>query len=316
MAGALIAAFYFYERWWRSGKTVYLGALTLVALLAFFNHYNGGAATMLALAAWHLIHRGRTTTPRQWLALAAGAMVVAALGTAYLAWVGVIGGERSGFQAFTGGTAMAEVRRPAPWFLLGVLQRIGIYTRDLFAADWISWPVFLWFAGMLLLPLARSRRGTPAARKARRNAGSKRPRRAAAGAREVAAERSPREARGAELPVKAVAGIVQMGALFALFSAALSVQPVWAFKVPFADLRYYMGALPLLLAMKGLFVEWTWRKSKLAGAAAVAVLLFSSAGAWPFNIRSLHTGEPTLGLHLAQVDHFSEKGGEIWWRYR
>ena len=45
----MIAAFYCYERWWRSGKTGDLVALTLVALLAFLNHYNGGAATMLAL---------------------------------------------------------------------------------------------------------------------------------------------------------------------------------------------------------------------------------------------------------------------------
>ena len=62
MACSLIAAFYFYERWWRSGKTADLCALTLVALLAFCNHYNGGAATMLALAAWHLILRRRATT--------------------------------------------------------------------------------------------------------------------------------------------------------------------------------------------------------------------------------------------------------------
>ena len=37
-----------------------------------------------------------------------------------------------------------------------------------------------------------------------------------------------------------------MGSLFALFSAALSAQPVWT--NPFADLRYYVAALPLLLA--------------------------------------------------------------------
>ena len=55
MALSLIAAFYLYERWWRSGNAGYLVALTLVAALAFFNHYTGGAATMLALAAWHLI---------------------------------------------------------------------------------------------------------------------------------------------------------------------------------------------------------------------------------------------------------------------
>ena len=89
-----------------------------------------------------------------------------------------------------------------------------------------------------------------------------------------------------------------MGALFALFSAALSVQPVWV--NPTADLRYYMAALPLLLVMKGLFAEWAWRRSKPAGAAAIAVLLCSSAGAWPFNVTSYFSGKPTLGLHLFQ----------------
>ena len=87
-----------------------------------------------------------------------------------------------------------------------------------------------------------------------------------------------------------------MGALFALFAAALSPQPVWVLGV--ADLRYYMGALPLLLAMKGLFVEWLWRRWRVAGGAALAVLLLSSAGAWPFNMTLIHTGERTLGLHL------------------
>jgi tetratricopeptide (TPR) repeat protein len=101
-----------------------------------------------------------------------------------------------------------------------------------------------------------------------------------------------------DLPVAAAGRIVLMGALFALFSAALSPQPVWGF--PHADLRYYMGALPLLLPMKGLFVEWLWRRWKVAGGAALAVLLLTSAGAWPFNARMLLTGERTLGLHLAQ----------------
>ena len=103
---------------------------------------------------------------------------------------------------------------------------------------------------------------------------------------------------GAPLPLAADGRVVLMGALFALFAAALSVQPVWMFTVPYADLRYYMGALPLLLAMKGLFAEWAWRHSRVVGAVVGAVLLFSSAGAWPFNITMLLTGERTLGLHL------------------
>ena len=223
MAGALIAAFYLYERWWRSGKTVYLGALTLVALLAFCNHYNGGAATMLALAAWHLIHRSRATTLRQWLALAAGGIVVVALGTAYLAWVGVIGGERSGFLAFTGVTAIAEVRgvgsvlsaaHPAAYRSLHprpCSPRTGSRGRC--------------SSGSRGCCCCRSRAVAAAPRRPARR-GEEAPEDGKGPARpappELGAERSPREAPGAELPVNAAAGIVLMGALFALFSAALS----------------------------------------------------------------------------------------------
>ena len=282
MACGVIAAFYCYERWWRSGRTRDLVALTLAALLAFLNHYNAGAATMLALAAWHLICRGRVTTLRQWLALAAGGAVVVALGAAYLAWVGVIGGERSGWTGFTGTTGIVEYRGAIPVFL----PRIAIYTRELFTADWVSWPVLLWFLAMLLLPLLRRRRGLAAAGDAQRAAGR---------------ERSSRGALGGELALAAAGRVVLMGALFALFAAALSVQPVWMLTNPGADLRYYMGALPLLLALKGLFAEWAWRRWKPAGAAVAAVLLCSSAGAWPFNLSNFFSGERTLGLHLFQL---------------
>ena len=300
MACGVIAAFYCYERWWRGGRTRDLVALTLVALLAFLNHYNGGAATMLALAAWHLISRSRATTLRQWLALVAGGIVVVAVGTGYLAWLGVVGGERSGWMAFAGFAGFGEDRGTTPLLLLRVLPRIVIYTRELFTADWISWPVFLWFTGMLLLILRRRRRGAAPAEVASPAAGEQQAGRSAVGAQEVSAAPRPLAAPGDELPVTAGARIVLMGALFALFSAALSVQPVWMLTKPVADLRYYMGALPLLLAMKGLFAEWAWRRSRLAGAAAATVLLLSSAGAWPFNLTNHLTGKSTLGLHLLQ----------------
>ena len=278
MALALIAAFHLYERWWRTGRIRHLAALTVVAALAFFNHYAGGAATMLALAAWHLLFRARATTPRQWLSLAAGGAVVVAAGAAYLVWIGLIGGERSGFLAYTGVAEVPEYRGTVP----PVLLRIAIYTRDLFAADWISWPVMLWFAGMAAYLAVAPRRS-----------------RTAPGTR---APRAPRDSRGDDLPLAAAGRVVLMGALFALFSAALSPQPVWWVFADrsYADLRYYMGALPLLLVMKGLFVEWAWRRWRVAGAAALAVLLCSSAGAWPINMANVLTGERTLGLHLFQ----------------
>ena len=292
MALALVAAFSLYEAWWRSGRVLALAALTLTAALAFFNHYAGGAATMLALAAWHLLFRRNETTQRQWLALAAGGGIVVVIGTAYFGWVGLLGGARSGFAAYTGVVGLEEYGGTVPPPVL----RLAVYARELFTADWISWPVFLWFAGALSLPLIADRRRARTARRPPRSTPSARARTARHRAPAERGGRTAPDAPREELPAAAVGRVVLMGALFALFSAALSPQPVWVLGV--ADLRYYMGALPLLLAMKGLFVEWLWRRWRIAGGAALAVLLLSSAGAWPFNMTMIHTGERTLGLHL------------------
>ena len=283
MAFALIAAFYLYERYWQSKNAIWLAALTLVAALSFFNHYVSGAAIMLSLAAWHLIFHARETTRREWLAFFLCGLLVVGLGTAYLAFIGIIGGERSEFTQFTGITGLSDYQGSAPIFL----WRIWIYVRDMFTADWISWPVFLWFSGMLLL-IWRWRK-----EEARRASMSRQERRRNPNVAEFRGKEP-----GAGLPVFGAGKIVLIGVLFALFSAALSVQPVWNY--PVADLRYYMGALPLLLAMKGLFAEWVWRKSRVAGVAAVGALLFTSAGAAPFNVIGVFTGEHTLGAHFPQ----------------
>ena len=138
MACGVIAAFYLYECWWRSGKTGYLGALALVAALAFFNHYIGGAATMLALAAWHLLFRTRET----------GAAAMAGAGRRRVRGGGLGhgvsllgGGDRRGAQRLSRVLGRyrprSEYRGTTPLLLL----RIGIYTRDLFTPPiWSSWP--------------------------------------------------------------------------------------------------------------------------------------------------------------------------------
>ena len=239
---------------------------------------------MLSLAAWHLLFRARETTSREWLKFTACGSIIGALGLAYLVFIGVIGGERTGHLAFSGVTGVGEYQGTTPLVPL----RIWIYVREMFTADWISWPVFLWFIGMLFLVRRKSGPTTKPRRDKRITSKQKK-----APAQPVLKEKSEHD-----LPVAAVGGIVSMGALFTLFSAVLSQQAVWA--NPFADLRYYVGALPLLLPMKGLFTEWAWQKSKIAGAAVLVVLLLSSAGAAPFNLRLSYTGEPTLGLHLFQ----------------
>ena len=290
MVLGVIAGFYLYERYWQSRNAVWIALLTPVLALSFFNHYTGGAATMLTLAAWHLLFRVRETARRDWLLFAASGAVAGALGLAYLAYMGVVGGERSGFGAYTGVVGGAGHEATLSLYL----WRIWIYIRDTFAADWVSWPVFIWFAGMLVL--AWQKRRAPRRKIPRRAARKGKRKQSAAGTVQAAGTGAPAVFAG--LPFAAVGQLVLMGALFVLISGALSVQPVDFNSL--SDLRYFMGALPLLLAMKGLFVEWLWRKSAVAGAAALAVLLFTSAGAAPFNIPSRHSGEPTLGAHLFQ----------------
>ena len=286
MAFALVAVFYLYERYWQTKNVVWLVGLTLVAALSFFNHYVGGAATMLSLVAWHLIFHARETTRREWLAFFLCGLLVVGLGTAYLAFIGLIGGERSEFTQITGIGGL-EYQGSEPLFL----WRMWVYMRDMFTADWISWPVFLWFAGMLLL-IWRWRRDQVWQARVSRQVKRQAQRRG------TDSPKSEVKEPAAGLPVFAASRIVLMGVLFALFSAALSVQPIWNY--PVADLRYYMGALPLLLAMKGLFAEWVWRKSRVAGAATIGALLFTSVGAAPFNMIGVFTGERTLGAHFFQ----------------
>ena len=282
MVLALILIFYLYECYWRSRHIAYLPVIAVVAALSFFNHYAGGAATMLSLAAYHLLFRARATTLREWMLFAICVAAVVTVGAGYLYWLGVIGGERSGFLAFTGVTNLGEYRGTTPLLLL----RIWIYIRELFTADWISWPVFLWFVGVTLLVYqARRKQVVGISRQVRRR-------------RTDDSGSISEKILGDNLPLVAAGKIILMGALFALFSAALSSQAVWAHQ--FADLRYYVGALPLLLAMKGLFVEWAWRRHVIAGVVALVVLLFTSAGAYPFNMTMLFTGERTLGFHLFQ----------------
>ena len=284
MVLALLLLFYLYERYWQSRNSAYLPVIALVAALSFFNHYAGGAATMLSLAAYHLLFRARVTTRREWALFAICGAAVAAVGSSYLYWLGVIGSERSGFMGFAGQNPTSYQGDKSE---LGIfIERIWIYTRELFTADWISWPVFLWFVGMALIAWqARRKQAVGAPQQVRRRA--QRANDSASIAQKIL---------GDDFPLAAARKIILMGALFALFSAMLSVQPIWM--NPVADLRYYMGALPLLLAMKGLFVEWAWRRHVIAGAVALVVLLFTSVGAVPFNMVMFFSGQKTLGLHL------------------
>ncbi len=269
----LLLLFWLHGHYQRTRKPAWLVALTVVAVLGVLNHYTSGAAALATLAVWHLLFHARQTTRKEWAMFALCATGVVAVVSGYLLWIGLIGGERGNFIDFAGQAEILHYQ-----YLLNLTQqqfgailtlyKVIIYIRDLFTANWISWPVFAWFLVMLALAAIAKVQKSPSEKAARTNS----------------------------IPLAATGKIILAGGLFAFFAAAFSPQVIQL--NPFADQRYYVAALPLLLAMKGLFAEWVWRRNTLLGIAALLALATSSFGAWPFNLKHAITYESTLGWHL------------------
>ena len=170
-----------------------------------------------------------------------------------------------GYDSFNGLVYEAYAGEGGSLYLLW--RKFYIYIRDMFRVDWISWPIFLWFCYKLYCYYYR--------------------RRDEAGTREFRQS----------IP------LIVFGLLFVFYSTLLSVQPVW--KHHYADFRYYIGALPFLLVMKGLFVQWLWVRARALSVAALLVLLLSNVATYPFTLpwqfSDVVPSRPTiLGMHLFQ----------------
>ena len=258
----LILSFYLYRRFWHSKQLRYWLAMSAVGVLGFFSHYTIGAASVLAVASWHLLFHYRDTTKREWLLLGISVLLVTIVGLSYLYWIEFF--DRGGELGSFGGLIYEEYQDGIVSLLL---LKLYIYARDMFRVDWISWPVALWFCyGLYRYYFRRHdeaggqwfRQSTP---------------------------------------------LIIFGLLFAFYSTLLSVQPIW--KNHFADFRYYVGALPFLLVMKGLLVEWLWVRSRLLSIAALLVLLLSNTATYPFTMPWRYTEvaphrTTILGMHFFQ----------------
>ena len=70
----------------------------------------------------------------------------------------------------------------------------------------------------------------------------------------------------------------------------------------FCRLRYYIAALPFLLVMKGLFVEWLWVRARPVSVMVLLVLLLSNIASYPFLMPWKYTDPwfrgSTLGMHF------------------
>ena len=302
----MMAAFYLYERYWQTRRPAYLAALTTVLMLGFLNHYAIGTAIMLALAVWHLLFRIQGTTKQEWVMFCGCGAIVGGLGLWYLYFIGLVGADREASASFLTGD-FGEYQGTAP---LAILQ-IWTCIRDLFQADWVSWPVFVWFAYALAVALREKRDRTAEMGFTCASSGHVEETESCFGDGRIfrrgdeRAEKPEREKPHSgttpswEMPILETGRVVLLGVLFAVIMSMVSPQPVWLDNTVL-DLRYYVPGLMLLLAMKGLFAEWVWRKSRAAGGLAVAALLFTSVGAMPFNMAHTITEERTIGTHFFQ----------------
>lgn len=246
---AFIACFYFYEQYWRSGRLVHFIAMTLLGLLAFFNHYSIGAASVLTIALFHLITRSPTTTKKQWLLFACVTLFIALAGSAYLYQAGFLTADNQMLHYFS--LQRTFTFTDHIWKLFTALKTV-------IACGWLSWIVCLlfllqWKANTNKIDLRSQDYGE--------------------------AHR-----------------LILIGILFFVLSVILSPQKQNFNAV--IETRYSVAALPFLLVMKGVFIDQLMRRSRLLAAIALVVLLFTSVGAYPFNIQNFNTGKSTLGFHL------------------
>ena len=143
MAVVAMATMYLYEQWWRRRKAGWLVALGLTALAGCMNHYTSGTAMIGAIALTHLAGRAERTSASEWIMLAVAGMAPLVLLAGYLAWVGAIGGERSGFEELAGHLdGRGEIVRYGGW--LEPVLRSARYCAELVRADWLPWAVLGW----------------------------------------------------------------------------------------------------------------------------------------------------------------------------
>jgi len=208
------------------------------------------------------------------------------------------GGEAKAKNAFLA-PGMGEYQGT---YLRLILIKIWICFRDLLRADWISWVVLVWFA-CFGFAATRSRILTSqsaAAPRNRRRSAQNRKVPEAAGRKRASDSIASFFQQGIDLPAAAAGRLILFGSMIAFFTTLISFQPVWLPGVDL-DLRYFVPALPFLLLMKALFAEWAWQKSRLAGIAVASLIIFTSVGAAPFNMRMVFTNKKITGDALAGI---------------
>ena len=132
-----IACIYFYERYWRSGRLLYLISLTIIGLLSFLNHYSVGAAGILAIAVYHLILRRAATSRKQWLMFSMAGFFIVLLGFSYLFASESLTSAETVMSAYERGTS--------DFTLLDHILKLFNGIMTILAVDWLSWLVCLWF---------------------------------------------------------------------------------------------------------------------------------------------------------------------------
>lgn len=273
---------YCYQRFWRGGSSAWLGGLAIVATLNFLNHFAIGFTVAASLALWHLCLHARTTSTKQWLQFAASGAVISVACGGYLLIAGIIGGDSA--------REYGENFYQATWLERRYLLLI-YYFRDLTRTGWLSLGVVLWWAWYLLWPpltslLTSANKKKKLLKRARKTKSL------------IAIANADKNNNEDERERKTVHHFALFAVLLVTLSAMTSVQPPLV--QPIADMRYMVIALPFVLFLSAVCVNWLWQKNGIAGGALLAVLMTTNFAAWPNTITGIHKsfGCPTTTLVL------------------
>lgn len=245
-----LLCFYCYQRFWRDGDIRWLIGMSAATLLNFFNHFTAGFTVAAALALWHVSLYWRETTIRQWVLLASAGAFIAAICGGYLIFSGILGGDNLEYGKDTYQT---------PWLKRHILLAY-YYFRDMIRTGWLPLWVAVWWACYIGYRLLTG--------------GKKKKRK----------KKSPKIAVPDDS--RAIFSWAFMAALLLVITAVVSVQPVHNHQL--ADMRYLVAALPFILFMCAVFVDWVWDKNKIGGGILFVLLAATNLGGYPYLITFVH----------------------------
>ena len=262
---------YTYEMFYRTKKWKYFIILVLAGCGGLLSQYPMGAANVLAVGAWHLIYRLKSTSIKEYIMYLCGGLFIAVVGLLYLYSIGVLSADLD-FSKFS---AVEQPGDPEN-VIYKQVARLLYYAAFLFEINWISWLILLFYLLYLLLQKINIKAEVPSLIK------------------------EAIVVKGDENPYSAnVHKIFVMGILLLITNSICSVQDLHYVR-QLIDSRYYFTVIPFLMIINAAFINYLWLKKKAVAVMIYVIMLSSNLLSYPFTAPNQFTEQSTLGFILVK----------------